>query len=486
MKKLFLFLLVLAAFSVSASAQASRYTSVIAKDTVFNIDNNAPCPVANLDLYFSIAAVKMNSNTTAFCVIDHSYFESTPLPVIPVIPPLITAHAAAYIHSSPTDDFTVNDLYVSGSYAFFCGTINGVKSFYGYINLGDFDMQLGGGITGTSVNVYIYCLQPMGTTTAPATLNKLVAYIYDNKYKVVAIGNEDIDQNLGVSKIVEITGATGTPSCQVADMPYFNVGGVVKKIVLDDIVLTLDNVAVLGHDFGAIGVCNSIPDMRYPWISIGKRASVVADICDFTNNPNYYLSMGWEAINAVIGTELPNERIAITYVSPVNNRICSKFRVIDIPGRTNILSQQLVRDTKEDPVDMKYMYDLMKVELLQPMAHPSDYIQLDPYTSANYTSPTLNPNNHTFKSLSMIRYARGHFISTRNAEVYIQDRTANLPHSTASCPKDDSIYVEKIENLHLKNYECVITQGDNGLYLLPSYTCQIISFNLKTQCFSYE
>ena len=435
---------------------------------------------------YSIAAVKKDATTTAFCLIDHSYFMNTPIPIIPVITPVISVDAAVLAFSGLVD-FTVNDMYRCGSYIFFCGTINGTQAFYGYFNYLDFGMY---GFGLGYVNVFIYCLLPIGPTTAPATLNKLVAYTYDDIYKIVAIGNEDLDPSVGTSKVVEIFDAIGNPSCKVADMPFFPVASV-KKIVLDDIVLTPNYVVVLGHDAGAVATCDpSMPGKGYPWLSVGKRSDVIDEICDPVINPNYYIPKPDEAYSSVIGVALKNDSIAMLYINAVESvDVKSKFRVFDIQTMANTHSQQFVKDSKNPPIDMEFLSGIGKVEILQPMTHMSDYIQLTPYATTNYNTTMLNPNYNEFKSLCKIRFTSGCFISTRNAEIYIQDRTANLPHSTASCPTDYTLNVKTIDKIILKRAMCEIIQGENKLSDFPQFPMQsniLPTFHLNVQCFSYE
>ncbi len=344
-------------------------------------------------------------------------------------------------------------------------------------------MSFGGGsISGTVLDVYIYYLTPSASTTAPGVLNKLVAYMESTTYKVVAIGGLWNSMN----KIIEISDATGTPTCKVADMPFFPFQ---KNIYLNAIVLTNNYVVVTGIDRGALSVCNSIPNTNYACISVGKRSDVVGTICNPTINPNYYLQNQWEANETVIGVSLTGDKIAISYLHPVGIPAAStRLRVIDIPSMTNIKSQQFGVTNKLTPIDMIYMSDIDKVEIVQPIVSGADFIQLSPYSSSGYTTSALIPNNESFKSISTIKYANSTFIATHIAELYIQNRTASLPHSTATCPSDYSVTVEKINNLPLKKTNCDITAGTNILLPFSPFPkqCHILPCTLNTQCFSYE
>ena len=488
MKKTFLLLLILATFSVSASAQATRYTATIAYDNTFGINNNDPCPVANYDESYSVAAVRMNATTTAFCLINHYDFVNTPAPAIPVPVPSITASVAYYTFNTPIVSFTVNDLVVVGQYAFFCGTLDDgtQQAFYGYFDINDF-FPIG---VASNVNVYVYCLT-LGTKPPPATLNKLVAYKYNSMYKVVAIGDEKIIPHNCPSKIVEIFDATNTPVCKVADMPDFSVTNYNRKIYLDDIVLTYNYVVILGHDENALSICSSTPSTGYPWLSVGKRSDVIDEI--FLWSRNYYLDHPLEALNAVAGVALHGDQIAISYVhyDEPTSTTYTRFRVIDIPSINNPYSQQFVKRNKENPVEMVFLDGIGSVELLQPIFHQSDFIQLFPYSNSNYTTTMFSPNSNEFKSLA--RLGSGtywSFISTRNTEIYLQDRTVNLPHSTLSCPDEQSIDVMSINALQIIQSPCNIDCGTNGLFLFQSPYIQfgipLPQLILNIQCHSYE
>ena len=485
MKQKVLFLLLLMGLSMSVFAQATQYNSAVVIETNFNINNNYPCPVANIDKTYSIAAVKMNATTTAFCLINHDDFVNPPSPGTPVSPPNITADAASYSFTSPITGFTVNDLAIVDNYAFFCGTINSNEAIYGYFDYNDF-----AAFGGSWVNVFVYSLIN-GSLNAPQTLKKMVAYKDGSYYKVVAIGDEDILPHYCTSKIVEITDATGSPLCEVADMPNASYGSTPIKVFLDDIVLTDNYVAVIGHDANANSMCSGIPGTGYPWISFGYRSNVVNEICNMGLNPNYYLSNPNEANDAVIGVSLDEDFIAISYVyfDEITLKTFTRFRVIDIPSLNNIYSQQFKIIDKENPVEMIYLNNINRVELMQPVIHPSDYIQLYPLATANYTASMLTPNSHEFKSLDRIMDGGAwRFISTRNTEIYLQDRTANLAGVPIPCPKEYILDVDCINNLPLDQSACPINYGTNiltPLGILPI----VFQFNYPTcsvNCFSYE
>ena len=485
MKRKLLLFLVLATLTVPLSAQ-TRYTATVVEDAIYNIYNGYPCPVANINLSYSLAAVKMNATTTAFCLLWHDNFCFVPFPVSPAPAPIITAKAAFNAFSAPITDFTVNDMVLVNQYAFFCGTVNGTEAFYGYFNYG----ALFG--TASTLDVYIYSLSYM-TTTPPVTLKKLVAYKEEEKFKVVAIGDENISPDYCTSKVVEIFDATGSPTCMVADMPNNSTATSSLKIYLDDIVLTDNYVVVLGHDVGIVEPCNDVPGTRFLWFSMGNRANVVGDICDPLNSHNYFLPSPMEVYDAVAGVALGNDKFGIAYVySDPFYVLYTRFRVIDvIPGVpiTNSYSQQFFSNSKITPVDMTFLSGIGMVEMLQPVIHPSDFIQLRPYATSNYSTTMFSPNDNEFKSLDRVGpFSSYRFISTRNAEFYLQDRTVNLPHNNPTCPESYDMDVDVIEELPIEQYICPIEKGENeaNLFFAPPESFSVIYTPLNNQCYSNE
>ncbi len=193
----------------------------------------------------------------------------------------------------------------------------------------------------------------------------------------------------------------------------------------------------------------------------------------------------------VIGVALKDDSIGMTYVYPgvaPDANIYSRFRTIILPSVKNTHSQQFIKDSKDNPVEMAYSSIIKKVELLQPMAHSSDYVLLNPYATTNYTTTMFSPNSNEFKSLARLgsgTYWR--FISTRNTEIYLQDRTVNLPHSTLSCPDEQSIDVMSINALQIIQSPCNIDSGNNQLINSPiQYSIFALPLNLNIQCHSYE
>jgi hypothetical protein len=474
--KLFVLLVFVLAFATTY-AQV-RYTATIDSATLSNIYNFNKSPVRYWKNNMSVAFVKQSSTTSVFCLIDHADFSnivSLPVPV----PNLIVKMAPVLLPISGipiNSDFTVNDIYIVDDYAFFCGYYfdgSDHKAFYGYF---DINVLLGS----APFNINIHTLNNYSSTEiAPKTLTKLVAYEHGGRYKVVAIGNEELNFDQGCCKVVEINDAFTPSPCDVADLPIFLPFEYGCKIFVDDIILTSSYVIVLGHDIKTI-----LLSSRYPWFAVGKRASVVADICSLTPNNNYYLPNWGEANDAVKGVTLHDDVFAMSYVYYENATYYTRLRVIDSNFLTNPYSQQFQKPEKENPTEMIYLKDLKKIELLQWITDSANFIQLDPFPTSSYYTDMLTPDGREYKSLSPIDGKR--FISMCSGLVYLQDRTAALPHSMPNCPDDNKMYIKLIKKLSPINYSLSIDKINNNNVSLPPFSLTPIVCPIDNACYSYE
>ena len=472
MKNSILFV-ILAMFAFSIQAQ-TKYTAIIDQTTLPNAFNTNWCPVRYWKNDLSVAFVKQSSSISTFCLIKHSDFSNTIAPPVPI--PNINVDLALITLSSPIgSEFTVNHLYVFDDYAFFCGfyfdASNVQKAFYGYFDLNSFS---------SLSSIDIYTLDDFSTSDiAPTTLTKLVAYKDGMSYTIVAIGNEKPDHSYGCCKVVEIPDVITPPAtCAIADMPI-NPPHSGNKLYLDDIILTSSYVVLLGHDIKTTSTVSG-----YPWFAVCSKGSVVADICSTTPNHNYYLPTLGEANDAVAGVSLGGDVFAMSYVHHENYTDFTRMRTIDCTLLQNTHSQQFKKPSKENPVEMIYLRDLKTVELLQWVTDSANFVQLNPFATVNYNTSMLTPMGWEYKSLSPIDGKR--FISMCSGRVYLQDRTAALPHSTATCPSDALLNVEMIKELPPITYSLVGALKTNNINpaILP---CSIVpNVPINNDCFSYE
>lgn len=468
--------LLLLMFSCSASIAQIRYTSAVHHSTIPGIQNGYGCPVRYWKNDMSVAFVKQSPSTSAFCLIDHSDFNTTHPTAPPPAPnaSVIAANTTTPIIGTPiANDFTVNDIYIADDYAFFCGTYydinNERKSCYGYFDLND--------LLGTSATITVSTLT-IGTPSAPVTLSKLVAYRDGTSYRVVAIGNEEISYVDGHRMVVEIPNVFSSPAtCSMAVMPVSPppvYSG--NKLYVDDIILTSSYVVLLGHDIKTTSLVSG-----YPWFAVCQKTSVVSDVLSASHN--YYLPNLAEANNTVEGVTLYDDVFAMSYVHCENNIDYTRLRVIDLPTLQNTRSQQFKKPQKEDPTEMIYLKDLKSIELLQCVQDSSNFIQLFPSAPSGYYASALTADNREYKSLSPIDGER--FISMRSGVVFLEDRTVSLPHSTPSCPGNNIIPVSLIRKLPPKQYPSTGTLGlvniNHNLAIIA-----LVSPPVTTNCNSYE
>ena len=505
MKKAVIVLLAALSFAAAASAQCVdtaavsdsgrapspyfNYTAIIEQDTKLNIGSGYynSSPVCNINLDYSVIAVKKSATNTTLYLINHSNFNGNQL--LPPSAPYIPAKSISVPLPTTVVDFTVNDMYLAGNMMFFCGelrdNLNVQKAFYGYFDASAFISP-----SSPSLNISV-CTLSANTTQSPVSLRKLVAYqtsTTPTAYKVVAIGDDATGYYYGTSKVVEIPGATSIIfplMCYVADMPNNSVYGQSKKVFLDDIILTDNNVVVLGRELNII----AFPGISHPWFSIGSKANVVSDICNTSNNPSYYLNYSWDANDAVAGVALDNDKFAMAYVYFDQQEIkyYTRLRVIDPVNMTNTYSQQFLKAEKENPVKLVYLKGLYKVELLQPITDSSNFVLLNPCPTVSYTAKMLNPDGREYKSMSRVGLPTNSklFISTRNGAFYLQDRSITPPYSNTACPSNNNLTVGIIDPVAIINGTFAANRT-NYVYLLLSSSSKVSTPTINNKCYSYR
>ena len=456
-----LILLLFISVCVCLHAQGNVFfTATVQEDPIHVAENEQP-PICNWDNKYSVSFVE-DQGKDIFCLIDHSDFFNI-YPSGTVSAPACSIYHAVVNLPGHLDYFHVNDIYIADDYAFFCGSIyDTIKhkpyGLYGYFDLNDFFSD--------SLNINLDTITD-GTTTAPVVLERLVAYEHNSKYKVVAYGYDD-NHKYKVLEIDEITEPSS--SCKVADItkyiqvnPYY--------IQLSDILLTDSYVVFIGHDAGYyFGYC------------YGSRASVVADLC--SPNANIFF-LNNEANGIIKGAYLTRNYMALSYVyCDANYSYFTRLRVIDLSSNTNIHSYEFKKPQKEDPVKMVYLKDIDMIEQLQPIYDSANYVRMEPFAGANYSTRVLTPlggleynNLHTIGGHCFFSFIRNNY--------YIQNITASNPHSNPLCPAVVDLPILSITNTTPYSLFC------NDLYnnmvtRIPS----ISTFNNKTpmsmECFSIE
>ena len=199
MKKTLLFFATLL-FVQALSAQAT-YSSAIQQIMLPNISSNYNNPICQWDDFHSIINLKDTHGVNYFCVVEYSSFFTQFFPTIPIPSPILTGRYATVGPTSRYVDMTVNDIYYTDNHAFFCGSIvdnnNVEKAIVGCFDPNEI-------VSTGNTNFAIWFLSDW-LTNAPTTLYRLVAYMADGKYDVVAFGDDMFgSHDLSMTKIVEI------------------------------------------------------------------------------------------------------------------------------------------------------------------------------------------------------------------------------------------------------------------------------------------
>lgn len=476
MKKI-LFLFVISAVASSGILMAqTKYTSTVLTNQIVQPYGIAPMDTWNKKSVVSFGYTQDVNSTPVFYIIDCSdYFN--PISGSPVPPPTLASYYVKVTIPNSYSSIIVNDIYIVDDYAFFCGQLTDTdylrKSVVGYFDINDFFSP------NMTINYRVLNGGSSGSLTPePLSLQQLVAYKNGTSYDVVSYGLAS-DEHYKIIEINDITIPANI--CKVAVLPYFSPQNppLQDRLEIDDILLTDSYVVFTGHDHNII---SPLTYSNYPWYLIGSKGSVVQNICDISLNPCYYLPNAQEINGFVIGTSLDDDLFAIAYTHFDNNNFKVRLRVIDPTTNTNVYSQQFKKPEKENPKKMVYLPDKHIVELLVNAWSPSDFFQLQPFATYNYTASFLFPSEGDYSRLRAIDGF--HYISSYGNKFYLQDCTAMLPHSTPTCPGNKKVEVEVIPELtplpastgFMKNNYCSdYTEIDAVNQVIP-----------KADCFSYE
>ena len=479
MKKV-VFFFVLTLFSALSVTAQTKYTSAVMTNSYVSHPDKTPFDTWGNNYFVAYGRDTISPYNPVFYLVDISGY-NTFLPVTPIPAPSFVSRSVSV--SAPSSagllDFTVNDIYVVDDYAFFCGygekkiapevTID--VAVVGYFYLPDF-------FTGNvQINYLILYAPPPAYSSYPVLLEQLVAYPSSLGYDVVAYGTKIDGQN----QITEIKGIMSSPanfSC--ANMPFISNFPYPDILQVDDIFLTENNVVFTGHDHNII-----TPATSYPWYIVGKKGSVVSDICDPFLNPNYYLPSADESEGYVLGAALEDDLFAMAYVHPddITEDRAIRLRVIDPLSVTNPYSQEFKSEKGELVHKMVYLKDVGTVDLIVEEPKATRFFQLDPYATANYSSVFFELGG----AYQRIRAKDGeHLISSYGNSFYIDDRTANLPHSNQSCPANKEKKVQMIPELqpNQAQYGSLVNPPP---VLIPAQSSDAVQIHaITTDCFSYE
>jgi len=475
-----IFFLALTLFSALSVTAQMRYTSAVMTNIFVTHPDKTPFDTWGDKFFVAFGYTEDSVLHPAFYLVDCSSYNNL-VPAMPIATPAFAEYLVQVTLPPELFGFSVNDIYVADDYAFFCGQgIENISvsdtvqvSVVGYFNLNDFFTN----------NLHIDYLILYDSNSPyfqyPLSLDQLVAYRSSSGYDVVAYGEKPNGQN----QVVEIKDVMSpTPSCDASNLPYspFPYNPLFQdRLTIDDIFLTENNVVLTGHDHNMITFL-----ANYPWYIVGKKENVVANICDPLVNPNYYLPSADESEGYVLGAALEGDSFAMAYVHSDNitgHRVI-RLRAIDPLAMTNPYSQDFKSDKGELVHKMVYLKDAGTIDLIAEEPSTTRFFQLDPYATANYSSVFFELGG----AYRRIRAKDGvHLVTSYGNQFYIDDRTANLPHSDQSCPANKEKKVQMIPKL----------PPSQAQYGLPTPPFAIISAQtndavqthmVKTDCFSYE
>ena len=491
MIKKFLILASIACLCLTAWSQVSNYTSTV--QTISISANSHGHPICNWNDQYSLAFLR-DANGSTFVLIDHSdYFSSLGGLTPPYLDPSLSekhVFIPNLFNNNQCKDLIVRDIYIVDNYAFFCGTVfvsndNKWHAIYGYLDLYDLENT-----STTTMTVEINVLNPNpGFGTNPDVLDRLVAYKIDERYDIVAFGDDMGMQSDGhfvcASKIVEIQDVfNNQQTCDVAELLYIANGD--KKQFVDDIFLTDNYVVFTRHDRA---VLPSYVGYILPCVSFAHKGMVVQELCDPNSSPNYYLPNlnipNYEEGNdTVVGTAITEDLFAIAYIHYEENpnQKYTRIRTIDPSTLSTSNDIQFKKYEKENPIRMIYYPEKKGLVLLQHIRHISDFAVIE-YPNNNTPLSLLNIGYSNFKSLQRIGNQLS-FISTNSGVVYLQNPFATFPPSTQSCPDYDTISIEIVRPTTLE-YEMPMTMISN-LIAQISESCIKGWGTLKPICTSVE
>ncbi len=336
-------------------------------------------------------------------------------------------------------EYSIMDMEIVDDCLFFCGskksgTAPGPYTYKGFV--GWFDLNSFFSSTAYSLNIKeIDCV---------ITLDKMAAYKTTVGYNIAAVG---VNSNVPVppyslprnSTIVEFSDVTGTPTCNYAIIDL-SIG---VNEFLEDVVYT-------GQYVAFVGVVKSSSTRLYHVRIMDNPNSLPAStsgdyIHIFSSSPSY------EEVNGrLLPAVIDENTIALTYVyhDMVLNTDETRLRVIELSSTpTNINSQVIPKDQKEEPIDMIYSTKDDSLVLLQNFKYIIDdhpqFAFLNPFLTTSYNAFLLYPQNgETYNSLDI--YNGRNFVSVGNGnQTFLQVITSpTLP----SCLGLDKVKVGELKS----------------------------------------
>ena len=385
--------------------------------------------VRNWDDQWVVSYHVIDSINSFFSCTDYSdFYLSSSMPASP-----------SFFSVMIPSDYSVKDMEIVDNYVFFCGskktgTFPGPYVYNGFVGYFDLYTFISGTFDPTIIDVG--CV---------LSIEKMAAYNTPAGYNIAAVG---ISSNVPApphflhhnSTILEISDVIGAPSCNYAIID----GNLVSNETIEDVVYT-------GAYVAFVGVVKSSSTRLYHVRVMDNPASLPAStsgnyIHIFSSSPSY-AEVNGRPLPAVID----KNNLALTYVYHdfTYNTDETRLRIIDLSTTvpTNINSQHIPKDQKEEPVGMIYSSSNDTLVLLQNFKHLIDNLPqfafLKPFSTSSYNADLFYPSSgETYNSLDL--YNGNSFVSVGNDNnTYLQVITSpTLPH----CLGIDDVKVGELRN----------------------------------------
>lgn len=333
-------------------------------------------------------------------------------------------------HSAILMDYFVNDMIILDGMVFFCGlkvtTGNVWNGMVGWFYLSDFSSP--------NITPEVYDFFPN-----VFELTKMVVYSNGGRYKVVAIGYDDIQfPNYDNSVILEIEDIRTPP---LSHQLYTINRNIAPYEHIDDIIFTGDKVILAGE-------INYTSANHMPCIRVMDNLNSFASSTGY--NTLYSFNSNTEINGRVKAIATDRDEMCIAYSHPdfSTGTYTTQIRIIkNLSGVPfNGSSQSFANDYKDVITDMTYLPNLKELVLLHPFVlTPLDdpkFIYILPYSSSSYNADyTLFANSEYYKSLDV--FNTDNIAAVGENRIYMQ----YVPSFTGMrCPDLKNLKVSIIDN----------------------------------------
>ena len=339
------------------------------------------------------------------------------------------------------DNYTVNDMRITGDHVYFCGTVNnGGRGFVGHVKISSFYNY--------STRTVTYYL----IDTLTSELNRMVAYTIGGKQKVVAVGRHHFinggafpcpydpithPYSCMCSFFVEATFDGATIYSPTFNYVPVNLG---HNEIISEVIETPNYVALVGHDSDA----NSTVIHR-----CNKSGVTLSFLFDHFY---HYPSAPYEGLSDYHGCVMKGDTIAIASLSTYydatgSHAFSTNVRIFDLTTMTNTKAQKVPLNTKSEPFDLVYIPEKGRLVLLQDIClppHPCDqnmFIHLEPYASTPYSAKCWYESSGLKPFYSLDRLSDNYYLAA-GGQYWCMKELMNL--TSNRCYISDNFNIESL------------------------------------------